>query len=128
VAEDETAIVRVICAALAKAGFRAIARENGAAGLEAFLAEPHAIDLVLTDVVMPMMDGITMAREMRNVRPDIPVLFMSAYPQKALNAMNGTEFTLIHKPFLVADLIRTVTEMLDSPARARESDEEYVRF
>jgi len=128
VAEDETTIVRVICLALAKAGFRAIAAENGAAGLEAFLAEPDAIDLVLTDVVMPMMDGITMVREIRNVRSDIPVLFMSAYPQKALNVMNGAEFPLIRKPFLVADLIRAVTEILDSPPRARGSEEEYVSF
>jgi two-component system, cell cycle response regulator CpdR len=128
VAEDETAIVRVICVALARAGFRAIAAENGAVGIEAFLAEPDAIDLVLTDVVMPMMDGITMAREIRQVRPDIPVLFMSAYPQKALNVMNGAEFPLIRKPFLVVDLIRTVTEILNSPSRARAGDEKYVSF
>ena len=69
VAEDETVIVRGITIALAKGGLRAIVAENGAAGLEAFLAEPDAIDLVLADVVMPVMDGITMVRDIRRVRP-----------------------------------------------------------
>jgi len=66
VPEDEIVIVRGITIALAKGGLRAIVAENGAAGLEAFLAEPDAIDLVLADVVMPVMDGITMVRDIRS--------------------------------------------------------------
>jgi two-component system cell cycle sensor histidine kinase/response regulator CckA len=113
VAEDETAIVRGITFALARAGFQAIVAENGAKGLDTFLAEPDAIDLVLADVIMPVMDGITMVREIRKVRPDISVLFMSAYPEKVVNAVNGPKFPLIRKPFLMADLVRTIMEILD---------------
>jgi two-component system cell cycle sensor histidine kinase/response regulator CckA len=113
VAEDETAIVRGITFALARAGFQAIVAENGAAGLETFLAEPDAIDLVLADVIMPVMDGITMVREIRKVRPQIPVLFMSAYPQEVVNAVNGPKFPLIRKPFLMTDLIRTIAKIFD---------------
>jgi len=53
---------------------------------------------------------------------------MSAYPQKAVNVMNGAEFSMIRKPFLFADLIHTVTEILDTPSSARGSDEDCVRF
>jgi len=113
VAEDETVIVRGIALALAKAGFRAIVAENGAAGLETFLTEPDAIDLVLADVVMPVMDGITMVQEIRTIRPDIPVLFMSAYPEKVVKNTNGPKFPLLRKPFLMGDLIHAVTEILD---------------
>jgi two-component system cell cycle sensor histidine kinase/response regulator CckA len=117
VVDDEPGIVRAITSALARAGFRATVAENGKAGLEAFLAEPNSIDLVLTDAVMPMMHGITMVREIRQVRPDIPVLFMSAYPQKVVNTTYGATFPLMRKPFLMEELIRAVTEILGSRAR-----------
>jgi len=106
-------ILRAIAAALTSTGFRAIVAENGAAGLETFLVEPDSIDLVLTDMVMPLMDGYTMVQEIRKVRPTIPVLFMSAYPQKVLNAIHGPMFPLIRKPFQMADLIHAMTELLD---------------
>ena len=117
VVDDEPAIARVTFRALAKAGFQPIVEENGAAGLKAFLAESNAIDLVLADVVMPVMDGITMVQEIRKVRPGIPVLFMTAYSHKAV-AVNETKFPLINKPFFSEDLIRTVIEILDSPKEA----------
>ena len=118
VVDDEPAIARVTFWALAKAGFQPIVEENGAAGLKAFLAESNAIDLVLADVVMPVMDGITMVQEIRKVRPGIPVLFMTAYAHKAVT-VKETKFPLINKPFFSEDLLRTVIEILDSPKEAR---------
>jgi two-component system cell cycle sensor histidine kinase/response regulator CckA len=103
-----------------RAGFRSIVAENGAAGLEAFLVEPNTIDLVLADVVMPVMDGITMIREIRKVQPNIPVLFMSAYSHKVVT-VNETKFPLINKPFIADDLIRTVTKTLDSLTKERRA-------
>jgi two-component system cell cycle sensor histidine kinase/response regulator CckA len=111
----------MIFSALVRAGYRPIFGENGAAGLEAFLVEPNAIDLVLTDVVMPVMDGITMVQEMRKVRPSIPVLLMSGYPEKVVRAFNGEKVPSISKPFLTQTLIRAVTEVLDSPLKGRGS-------
>jgi two-component system cell cycle sensor histidine kinase/response regulator CckA len=106
-------ILRAIAAALTSSGFRVIVEENGAAGLATFLVEPDSIDVVLTDMVMPLMDGHAMVQEIRKVRPTIPVLFMSAYPQKVMNAIHGPIFPLIRKPFQMADLIRAMTEILD---------------
>jgi two-component system cell cycle sensor histidine kinase/response regulator CckA len=119
VVDDEPVIVRAITWALARAGFRATVAENGEAGLQTFLADPNAIDLVLADAIMPMMHGITMVRQIRQVRPDIPVLFMSAYPEKFVNTTYRAKFPMIQKPFLMEDLIRAVTEVLGR--RARES-------
>jgi two-component system cell cycle sensor histidine kinase/response regulator CckA len=113
VVDDEPMILRAIAVALTRAGFRVIVAENGAAGLETFLVEPDLIDVVLTDMVMPLMDGHAMVQEIRKVRPTIPVLFMSAYPQKVMNAIHGPMFPLIRKPFPMADLIRAMTEILD---------------
>lgn len=119
VVDDEPTILCLMDLALARAGFRPIVAENGAAGLKAFLVGPNAFDLVLADVVMPVMDGITMVQEIRKVRPSIPVIFMSAYSHKALT-VSDTKFPLINKPFLSEDLIHTVTEILDSTIKRRQ--------
>jgi two-component system, cell cycle sensor histidine kinase and response regulator CckA len=119
VVDDEAAIVRAITAALSRAGFQAVVAENGAAGLETFLIEPNAVDLVLADVVMPVMDGLTMVQEIRKKRPDIPVVFMSGYPDKMVTTTDGTKFQLIRKPFLIEYLLNAVTEILAFASKAK---------
>jgi two-component system cell cycle sensor histidine kinase/response regulator CckA len=115
VVDDEPMALRVATAALANAGFRVIVAENGAAGLEAFFANQDHIDLVLADIVMPVMDGTTMAERMKRVRPQTPILLMTAYSDVVIDMLNETKFPLIRKPFLPADLIRAVNANLDPP-------------
>ncbi len=69
----------------------------------------ETIDLLLSDVVMPRMDGPTMAAKLREVRPDLPVLFMSGYAEEQLRksiTLENVEF--LPKPFSVAQLTETV--------------------
>jgi DNA-binding NtrC family response regulator len=108
VVDDEPVIIRGITMALAMSGFRAVIAENGAAGLKAFQSHGDEIDLVLADVVMPIMDGITMVQEIGKARPNLRVLLMTGYSDKVVGAMNGTEYPLIRKPFLLEDLVRAV--------------------
>jgi len=118
VVDDEPTVVRSVTAALAEAGFLAIVAEHGAAGLDAFANSPENIDLVLTDVVMPMMNGIEMSEQIRAIRPDIPIVLMTAYSEVVLRALSGLKFALIRKPFLPDDLIRVVRAQLAPPASA----------
>jgi CheY-like chemotaxis protein len=115
VVDDEASVVRSISSSLATAGFRLIVAENGAAGLDAFLSHAEEIDLVLADIVMPGVDGITMAREIRKARPDARVLFMSAYSDTVISTIGDARFPLIRKPFLPDDLVRAVRASLDPP-------------
>jgi CheY-like chemotaxis protein len=78
VVDDEPSVVRAITATLATVGYRVIVAENGAAGLEAFQSHADEIDLVLADVVMPIMDGATMAQAIRRVRSEARVLLITA--------------------------------------------------
>jgi CheY-like chemotaxis protein len=73
------------------------------------------IDLVLTDVIMPAMQGPTVAQEVRKLRPDIRILFMSGHAQPVLEreSLLGTEFPLMDKPFDEAKLLQNVREVLD---------------
>jgi DNA-binding NtrC family response regulator len=113
VVDDEPAILALTAVALVRAGLRTILAENGAAGLRAFLVEPNTIDLVLADMIMPGMDGVAMVQEIRKVRPNIPVLFMSANSYKVVT-VKEMKFPLIDKPFITDDLVSKVIEILDS--------------
>lgn len=118
VVDDEPIVVRSATAALASIGYMVLVAENGAAGLEAFMRSPDDIDLVLTDIVMPFMDGLAMAERIREIRPDVPILLMTAYSDAVIKTMSDTELPLIRKPFLADDLIRAVRANLAGGNRA----------
>ena len=116
VVDDEPAVLRTATTALAEAGFRVIVAEDGAAGLQAFANSADAIDLVVTDIVMPYMDGILMAEEIRSIRPDVPIVLMTAYSDVMVHGLPFLSGTLVRKPFLPDDLIWAVWEQLAPPA------------
>ena len=115
VVDDEPFVIRGATAALATSGFRVMVAENGVAGLEAFLAHADEIELVVSDIVMPIMDGPTMAVEIKKARPDTRILLMTAYSDAIIDLMNETKFPLIRKPFLPDDLVRAVEAQLNPP-------------
>jgi CheY-like chemotaxis protein len=69
-------------------------------------------DLVLSDVVMPQMSGVELARRVRDDHPDVPVLLATGYSDEILRT--GTEFAVIAKPFGAADLSQAMAEVLAS--------------
>jgi YesN/AraC family two-component response regulator len=72
--------------------------ENGAVALDAFLAAPDEIALVLTDIVMPVMSGTELVGRIREIRPGTKVVLMSAYPGAPI-LQNGRErLSLLRKP------------------------------
>ena len=75
------------------------------------------VDLVVSDVVMPTMDGPAMVREMRKKRPALPVLFMSGYAEEQLRqSINIDDVAFLPKPFSVAQLAEAVSAALDNAA------------
>ncbi|MFX6015175.1 response regulator, partial [Acinetobacter baumannii] len=81
--EDEEAVRRFAERALTRHGYRVIMAESGAEGLEVANSHQGTIDLILSDVVMPEMDGPTMIKELRKSRPDARVVFMSGHAEDA---------------------------------------------
>ena len=104
--------------ALERQGYRVLTATNGEEALELLEnlgGQDEAIDLLISDVVMPTMDGPTLVRHARERFPDLPILFMSGYAEEALvgrPAFAGT--ALIEKPFAVDVLARRVRESLES--------------
>jgi CheY-like chemotaxis protein len=101
---------------LSGAGYRVLSADGGPAALELAARHEGAIDLLLSDVVMPGMLGKDLAERLVAVRPETPVLYMSGYAQPVL-ASQGTldpGVVLLEKPFTAGDLLRAVRNRLDA--------------
>jgi CheY-like chemotaxis protein len=115
VVDDEDDLRRLATRALEALGFKVLTAANGEEALE--IAERHAdeIHLLLTDVVMPKMNGKTLARELCKRRPGLKVVYVSGYSDDAILGPGGPEERghWLAKPYAPSDLARKVREVLD---------------
>jgi CheY-like chemotaxis protein len=114
VVEDEPAMREVTRRILARNGYHVITAADGYEALDAAAKCAEHIDLLLTDVVMPGMQGKEVADRISGLQPDIGVLFMSGYTQGILGAQGILEpgINLIEKPFNEASLLKKLHEIL----------------
>jgi two-component system cell cycle sensor histidine kinase/response regulator CckA len=102
--EDEPTVRNVAERALTRHGYTVVTADNGEEALDA-LAKMDEIDLLISDVVMPGMDGPTVVREACKSRPDLKILFMSGYAEEQLrNSIDLENVNFLPKPFSVTDL------------------------
>jgi two-component system, cell cycle sensor histidine kinase and response regulator CckA len=110
--EDETMVRAVAERALTRHGYTVLTAENGEAALE-ILAREDKIDLMISDVVMPTMDGPTTVRHARKTHPDLPILFISGYAEEQLRkSIDIPNVSFLAKPFSVQQLAETVRDVL----------------
>ena len=117
--EDESIVRRLLREVLTKAGYRVWEAGNGAEAIERWSGQIDQVDLVVTDVVMPVMNGLKLMEELRKLRPQIKVLCMSGHSEDliARQALDAPPLVL-RKPFRPDDLVRKAREILDqTPAR-----------
>jgi DNA-binding NtrC family response regulator len=113
VVDDEEAIREVISTLLDAQGFRCTTCANGRLGLESFRKDSY--DLVLSDIVMPEMDGLKLLSELRRADPDIPVIMVTAMHDIsiALEAIRAGAYDYILKPFEKDQLYVSVRRALE---------------
>jgi two-component system cell cycle sensor histidine kinase/response regulator CckA len=114
--EDEVAVRAFAARALASRGYQVVEAGSGVEALSAIERNGGDVDLVVSDVVMPEMDGPTLLRELRQKRPDMKVIFISGYAEEAFkkNLPEGERFTFLPKPFSLKDLVAAVKETMAS--------------
>jgi two-component system cell cycle response regulator CpdR len=111
-AEDDDSMRGFLERALAKAGYDVIAFANGADALERLKEEPFT--LLLTDIVMPKMDGIELARRAAELDPDLKIMFITGFAAVVLNSESTApkDARVLSKPFHLKDLVREVERLL----------------
>ena len=108
--EDEEAVRAFAARALASRGYTVLQAETGLEALDVVAAAEQPIDLIVSDVIMPEMDGPTMLTELRRRGLTAKVVFVSGYADDAFarNLPEKQEFTFLPKPFTLKQLIETV--------------------
>jgi two-component system cell cycle sensor histidine kinase/response regulator CckA len=110
--EDEPMVRTVAERALTRHGYKVLTANNGEEALE-IVERGDEIALLISDVVMPVMDGPTMVRQARKTRPDLPILFMSGYAEEQLRkSIDIANVAFLPKPFSVQELAEAVRKAL----------------
>jgi two-component system cell cycle sensor histidine kinase/response regulator CckA len=112
--EDEEGLRSLNARGLRSRGYTVIEASNGIEALEALEEKDGAIDLVVSDVVMPEMDGPTLLRKMRGRNPDLKIIFVSGYAEDAFakSLEENEKFDFLAKPFALSALVAKVKETM----------------
>jgi two-component system cell cycle sensor histidine kinase/response regulator CckA len=112
--EDEDPVRAVNGRALTARGYTVLEAASGVEALQIMEQREEPVDLVVSDVVMPEMDGPTLLRELRKRYPDLKVIFVSGYAEDAFkkNLPEGELFNFLPKPFSLKQLVETVKQIL----------------
>ena len=111
-AEDDNDMRRFLVKALENAGFQVSPHDNGMSAYQRLREEPF--EMLLTDIVMPEMDGIELARRASELDPDIKIMFITGFAAVALNPDNQApkDAKILSKPFHLRDLVDEVERLL----------------
>ena len=114
-AEDDDSMRGFLARALVKAGYDVIAFANGAEAYDRLKEE--AFSLLLTDIVMPRMDGIELARRASELDPELKIMFITGFAAVTLNSDKPapTSARVLTKPFHLKDLVAEVDKLLSTP-------------
>ncbi|MXQ10006.1 cell cycle histidine kinase CckA [Microvirga makkahensis] len=112
--EDEDPVRAVNARALSARGYTVLEAASGIEALEIIQERGAPVDLVVSDVVMPEMDGPTLLGELRKLYPDLKVIFVSGYAEEAFrkNLPEGEDFNFLPKPFSLRQLVETVKQVI----------------
>ena len=116
IADDEDSMRSLVARAIAMDGHETVTAQDGAEALEILTREGGAFDLLLTDIQMPIMDGIALALSAARDFPNLTILLMTGFADQRERAsnLNAIAHDVITKPFSVADIRTAVADALAS--------------
>ena len=113
--DDEKLLVDIGFQMLERLGYQVTPRTSSTEALEAFRAQPEKFDLVITDQTMPNMTGETLAKELTQIRPDIPVILCTGYSEIPSESKLGASAIrdVVRKPIIVREMANSIRRVLD---------------
>ncbi len=115
--EDEAGVRRLVRRMLVERGYRVLEASDGKEALAIYERQRAPVDLVLTDIVMPNMNGNELADRLRALKPSLKILFMTGYSEEAVLKHKPCSAPILNKPFLAEALDRKVLEALGAHER-----------
>ena len=108
--DDDEQVRRAIGLLLKNLGYRALIASDACEALS-LLDDHKRVDLMVTDIVMPGMDGVQLGERVKDRRPELPVVFISGYTDRTVPELEGSQF--LRKPFAIRELAQVVRDTLD---------------
>jgi two-component system, cell cycle sensor histidine kinase and response regulator CckA len=116
IADDEDGVRKLVHAVLATNGYNVLEARDGAEALAVYEANRAQVDIVVTDVVMPHMNGLELGERLYHLHPTMRVLYISGYREGPIGQSGyDRELIFLQKPFTPAELLSKVRELLDRP-------------
>jgi two-component system, cell cycle sensor histidine kinase and response regulator CckA len=112
--DDDESLRGFVRRILMEHGLRVIEASDGAEALEVAASHTEPLDLLLTDVIMPKVNGLVLAQRLLQERPGIGVLYMCGFVEKSMLLAKRPEMRLLQKPFTSEELIAAVRQILAS--------------
>ena len=112
--EDDASVASLTTDMLLELGYEVLQVTDAQAGIRA-MAERQRIGLILSDVMMPGMDGLTFAKDMRREYPDLPVVLVTGFPEAVRREAEKEDIPLLPKPYALADLAAQLASVLTRP-------------
>ncbi len=120
--DDEPQVVTLVREMLMREGYTVLGASSGNEALDLVKSQDSRIDLLLTDIVMPDLNGRDLADQIKRLRPGLKVLYMSGFMKETILKYYGISITgipFLQKPFTRETLSRKVREVLDMPSAAK---------
>ena len=127
--EDEPAIRDLMIRRLEKKGYSVLRAQNGQEALKVAANHPTQIDLLITDIVMPLMDGFALEKRLTTMLPPLKVLFLTGYADRAPAVRGGMVelgWPCLLKPFMPEELEAAIRKSLDSSPRKAAAQDKVV--
>jgi two-component system, cell cycle sensor histidine kinase and response regulator CckA len=127
IVDDEPSVLRFMAAIVRTAGYEALLADGGDEALVLCESSASGIDLIISDVAMPRMNGRALAECMNRKYPGVPIVFVSGYPESRVIIAGLTTrgfengYTYLQKPFTAQDLLKVVETVIRSRANIRVS-------
>ena len=115
IADDEISVRSLVAALLKKIGFRTVEAADGIEAVEIFRKHADAVQVAILDLTMPKLSGVEVHGKIREIRPDVPIIFMSGFSEKlSVSRYDGLEFSeFIQKPFKPEQFLETVQNLIE---------------
>jgi CheY-like chemotaxis protein len=116
VVEDEAELLKLVARGLRRYGYTVLEASSGEEALQVAKSYPGEISLLFTDMVMPGMNGLTLANVLQEMRPELPLVFATGYTTERFSDtdVSGRPLRLIHKPYRLNSLMEAIRDMLDA--------------
>jgi len=117
--DDEREIRALVRILAERAGYRVVEAENAGVALDILQQRALEPQLLLTDIVMPGMSGLTLAARAHQLRPSLPVIFMTGFADEYQAQLSGS--VVLRKPFKAPELLTAIQDVIGPPHRVSES-------